>query len=134
MYISEALTYNCSSIQTAASHSYRRASSIGLSPKSFLMLIDAPCPINIAMVSVEFFIAARCMAVSPQRFRLFTFAPFCRSNRKTSALLNCAALKSAVLSSSSTQSTGAPSFLNLVTIKLWLDFKWATYFEVRCYY
>ena len=66
MHISEALTYNCSSIRTAASLSRLRAVSIGLSNKWFVMLIDAPCLIKIAMASVEFPSVAQCMGVSPE--------------------------------------------------------------------
>ena len=111
MYISEALTYNCSRIRTAASLLFSRASSIGLSPTLFLMLIDAPCLTNNAMASGLFHPAAQCTAVLPERFRLFTSAPFCRSNRMTSVLLYCPANMSAVRSSQLSWmiSTGTPA-------------------------
>ena len=81
------------------------------------MLIDAPWSINIAMASVEFLTAAQCTGVLPKRSRLFTSAPFCRSNRMTSVLFNAAAPKSAVWSSQSTQSTGTPS-CNMLSLRL----------------
>lgn len=46
--------YNCSSILTAAFLICRRATSIGLLPKSFILLIEALPFIRTAMTSVEF--------------------------------------------------------------------------------
>ena len=117
MYISEALTYNCSSIRTAASLLYQHARSIGLSPLTFVMLIDAPCLINIAMASVELVHAAKCTGVSPSQSSLFTSAPFCRSNRMMSVQLYSAARKSAVWPHQLTQSTGTPS-CNILSTRL----------------
>ena len=69
------------------------------------------------MASVELNIVAQCTGVLPSRSRLFTSAPFCRSNRMTSVLLKYAAGKSAVRSNQSTQSTGTP-FCNMLSTRL----------------
>ena len=116
MYVSEAFTHNCSRIRTAASRFNWREVSIGFSPLKFVILMEAPCSTNTAMAPVEFIIAAWWTGVLLRTSRLFTSAPFCRSNRMTSVLLNHAAFMSAVWLSPPMWSTETPASRHSLTL------------------